>query len=141
MAPRGWMVRSLAWRLSQPGFDPSNGKLMSSHTDEFWWNETDLSVDDYIYICVWLNDKDTFLDKYLAFWVGRWIYWNCPERFRAFYKPSSGVVCESEDYFFQVFMILWKLHKRIVGLNLDADHLEQIENRTLSTEIEYHQEK
>ena len=23
------------------------GKLMSSHTDEFWLNETDLSVDDY----------------------------------------------------------------------------------------------
>ena len=22
---------------------------MSSHTDEFWLNETDLSVDDYIY--------------------------------------------------------------------------------------------
>ena len=35
MAPRGWRVRGLAWRLSQPGFDPSYGKLMSSHTDEF----------------------------------------------------------------------------------------------------------
>ena len=23
---------------------------MSSHTDEFWLNETDLSVDDFIYI-------------------------------------------------------------------------------------------
>ena len=26
---------------------PSYGKLLSSHTDEFWLNETDLSVDDY----------------------------------------------------------------------------------------------
>ena len=37
----------LVWRLSQPGFDPSYGKILSSHTDEFWLNETDLSVDDY----------------------------------------------------------------------------------------------
>ena len=44
------MVRSLDWRLSQPGFDLSYGKILSSHTDEFWENETDLSVDDYIYI-------------------------------------------------------------------------------------------
>ena len=36
MASHGWMVRSLTWRLSQPGFDPNYGKLMSSHTDEFW---------------------------------------------------------------------------------------------------------
>ena len=48
MASRGWMVRSLAWRLSHLGFDPSYGKLMSGYTDEFWSNETDLSVDDYI---------------------------------------------------------------------------------------------
>ena len=54
MASRGWMVRSLAWRLSQPGFDPSYGKLMTSHTDEFWSNETDLSVDDYIYIYIYI---------------------------------------------------------------------------------------
>ena len=46
------MVRILGWRLSQPGFDPSYGKILSSHTDEFWLNETDLSVDDYIYMCV-----------------------------------------------------------------------------------------
>ena len=26
----------LAWRLSQPGFDPSYGEILSSHTDEFW---------------------------------------------------------------------------------------------------------
>ena len=36
--------------MSQPGFNPSYRKLMSSHTDEFWLNETDLSVDDYKYI-------------------------------------------------------------------------------------------
>ena len=36
---RGWMVRSLCWRLSQPGFDPSYGKILSSYTD--------VSVDDY----------------------------------------------------------------------------------------------
>ena len=54
MAPRGWMVRGLAWRLSQPGFDPSYGKLMSSHTDELWLNETDLSEGDYIYIYIYI---------------------------------------------------------------------------------------
>ena len=26
---------------------------MSSHTDEFWLNETDLSVDNYIYIYIY----------------------------------------------------------------------------------------
>ena len=26
---------------------------MSTHTDEFWLNETDLSVDDYIYIYIY----------------------------------------------------------------------------------------
>ena len=50
------MVRSLGWRLSQPGFDPTYGKILSSHTDESWENETDLSVDDYIYII----QKDEF---------------------------------------------------------------------------------
>ena len=40
-------LEALVWRLSQPGFDPNYGKKLSSHTDEFWWNETDLSVDDY----------------------------------------------------------------------------------------------
>ena len=29
-------LEALAWRLSQPGFDPSYGKILSSHTDEFW---------------------------------------------------------------------------------------------------------
>ena len=57
MAPRGWGVRDLAWRLSQPSFDPSYGKLMSSHTDEFWENETDLSVNDYIYIYIYINSS------------------------------------------------------------------------------------
>ncbi len=42
-------LEALAWRLSQPGFDPSYGKILFSHTDEFWLNETDLSADDYIY--------------------------------------------------------------------------------------------
>ena len=35
--------RGLGWRLSQPGFDPSYGKLICLVT----LNETDLSVDDY----------------------------------------------------------------------------------------------
>ena len=34
MAPE-WL-EALAWRLSQPSFDPSYWELMSSHTDEFW---------------------------------------------------------------------------------------------------------
>ena len=29
-------------------------KLLSSHTDEFWENETDLAVDDYIYIYIYI---------------------------------------------------------------------------------------
>ena len=45
-------LEALAWCLSQPGFDPSYGEILSSNTDEFWQNETDLSVDDYIYMCV-----------------------------------------------------------------------------------------
>ena len=40
---------ALAWRLSQPGFDPSYGEILSRHTDAFWLNETYLSVDDYMY--------------------------------------------------------------------------------------------
>ena len=36
ISPCDWMVRSLGWRLSQPGFDPRYGKILSSHTDEFW---------------------------------------------------------------------------------------------------------
>ena len=31
---------------------------MSSHTDEFWLNETDLSVDDYIYIYIYIWSMD-----------------------------------------------------------------------------------
>ena len=30
-----YILEALAWRLSQPGFDPSYGKLLSSYTDEF----------------------------------------------------------------------------------------------------------
>ena len=29
-------LEALAWSLSQPGFDPTYGKLLSSYTDEFW---------------------------------------------------------------------------------------------------------
>ena len=29
-------LEAFAWRLSQPGFDPSYWELMSSYTDEFW---------------------------------------------------------------------------------------------------------
>ena len=29
-------LEALAWRLSQPGFDPSYGEIPSSLTDEFW---------------------------------------------------------------------------------------------------------
>ena len=68
MAPRGWRVRNLALSLSQPGFEPSYGKLLSCHTDEFWLNETDLSVVDYrdiyvymyvcVYVCVCVTHKD-----------------------------------------------------------------------------------
>ena len=29
-------LEASVWRLSQPGFDHSYGKILSSHTDEFW---------------------------------------------------------------------------------------------------------
>ena len=29
-------LEALALRLSQTGFDPSYGEILSSHTDEFW---------------------------------------------------------------------------------------------------------
>ena len=32
MAPRGWRVRGLGWRLSQPGFDPGYAKVISLTT-------------------------------------------------------------------------------------------------------------
>ena len=52
-------LEALAWHLNQPGFDPSYGKILSSHTDEFRKNETDLSVDNYIYVCVCVyQDRD-----------------------------------------------------------------------------------
>ena len=47
-------LEALAWRLSQLGVDPSYGKILSNYTDEFWKNETDLSVDDYIYIYIYI---------------------------------------------------------------------------------------
>ena len=30
------LLEALVWRLSQPGFDSSYEKILSSHTDEFW---------------------------------------------------------------------------------------------------------
>ena len=56
LAPSGWRVRGLDWRLSQPGFDPSYGKLiclatlMSSEKTKqicLW-----MTIYIYIYICV-----------------------------------------------------------------------------------------
>ena len=47
MAPRGWRVRGLAWRLSQPGFDPSYGKLICLAT---------LMITDRTkQICLWMT--------------------------------------------------------------------------------------
>ena len=50
---------ALAWRLSQLGFDPSYGKLLSGHIDEFWYNETDMFVDDCVCVlsCFFLMGK------------------------------------------------------------------------------------
>ena len=47
LAPRGWRVRSLDWRLSQPGFDPSYGKLIRLATL--------MSSDRTKQICLWMT--------------------------------------------------------------------------------------
>ena len=47
LAPRGWRVRGLDWRLSQPGFDPSYGKLICLATL--------MSSDRTKQICLWMN--------------------------------------------------------------------------------------
>ena len=48
MAPRGWRVRGLAWRLSQPAFDPVYGKLICLATGE---NKTERTKQ----ICLWMT--------------------------------------------------------------------------------------
>ena len=47
--PHGWLVESLAFEST--GFRSQlRDSSLSSHTEEFWLIETDLSVDDNIYI-------------------------------------------------------------------------------------------
>ena len=47
LAPRGWRVRSLDCRLSQPGLDPSSGKLICLATL--------MSSDRTKQICLWMT--------------------------------------------------------------------------------------
>ena len=47
LAPRGWRVWGLAWRLSQPGFDPSYGNLVCLATL--------MSSDRTKQICLWMT--------------------------------------------------------------------------------------
>ena len=46
-------LEALIWRLSQPGFDPSYGKILSSHTDEFLI-ERNRSVCGWLYIYIYI---------------------------------------------------------------------------------------
>ena len=46
MSPRGWRVRGLAWRLSQPSFDPGYGKLCLA---------TLMNFDRTKQICLWIT--------------------------------------------------------------------------------------
>ena len=66
----------VCWLLSQLGFDSSYGKILSSHTDEFWLNETDLSVDDY-------------RDIYTPLPPWGWVLWRRSNRvaISVYYKP------------------------------------------------------
>ncbi len=62
-------LEALAWRLSQPGFDPSYGEILSSHPVEFWNNETDLSVDDYIQRILTIFQISFFLSNVLMIFI------------------------------------------------------------------------
>ena len=55
LAPRGWRVRSLDWRLSQSGFDPSYGKLICLATlmSSDRTKQSCLWMTIYIYIYIW----------------------------------------------------------------------------------------
>ena len=54
MAPRGLIVRSLAWRLSQPGFDPSYGKLICLATLMSSDRTKQICLRMYIYIYIFI---------------------------------------------------------------------------------------
>ena len=69
-------LEALVWRLSQLGFDPSHENILFSHTDEFWWNETDLSVDNYIYMCFCF-------------------YWDSSKIFQLFYNVKQNSVAQN----------------------------------------------
>ncbi len=51
-------LEALAWRLNQPGFDPSYGEILFSHAD-FVLIERNRS--DYIYICVYFGSISSLI--------------------------------------------------------------------------------
>ena len=57
LAPRGWRVRGLDWRLSQLGFDPSYGKLICLATL--------MSSDRTKEICLWMTTVCEWLQRYI----------------------------------------------------------------------------
>ena len=59
LAPRGWRVRSLDWRLNQPGFDLSYGKLICLATP--------MSSDRTKQICLWMT-----IDIYIYIYIYTW---------------------------------------------------------------------
>ena len=63
---------------------------MSCHTDEFWWNETDLSVDDYIYIYIYI-----------------YIYVVPSICFQTFFVQAFKIVLNSWQFSMLLLYILW----------------------------------
>ena len=51
-----WLIgRDVDWRLSRTWFRyPQREASMSSHTDDFWLNETDLCLDDCMYVHIYV---------------------------------------------------------------------------------------
>ena len=65
MAPRGWRFRGLAWRLSQPGFDPGYGKLICLATlmSSVGTKQICLWMTIYIYIYIYIYMRTRHIKK------------------------------------------------------------------------------
>ena len=59
LAPRSWMVRSLHWRLSQPGFDPSYGKLICLAT--LMTSDRTKQICLWMTVCIYMSYSSSYL--------------------------------------------------------------------------------
>ena len=66
---------------------------MSSHTDEFWLNETDLSVDDYIYIYIYIYIYASVY-TYVCVWLWNYIpyQWKAGKHFYEIFRADNKYI-------------------------------------------------